>query len=175
MNTTHISDDRDHFAALADRRQSRERVRTAFLEKAERTSRPHRRWFRISEIEPDEQRRQELVEKWLRYRDSLPKDGPLFPGMERRAKIGARVGELFGKRLKALGLKRDGLVFHSFRHTVSSRLEAAGVSQTDAARVLGHTIPGMSYGTHSTGPGLKRLAAVIEEISYPRLTLPATV
>jgi integrase len=72
-------------------------------------------------------------------------------------------------------MKRDGLVFHSFRHTVSGRLEAAGVPQTDAARVLGHTIPGMTYGTYSTGPGLKRLAAVVEDITYPGLKIPAAV
>jgi integrase len=106
----------------------------------------------------------------LRYRDALPKDSPLFPGLTRRAskggKVGARLGELFRNKLVALGLKRKGLCFHSFRHTVSGRLESAGVSETDAARVLGHTIPGMSYGVYSTGPGLKRLAGVIEAIEY---------
>ena len=76
--------------------------------------------------------------------------------------IGARVGELFRDKLESLGLKRDRLCFHSFRHTVAGRLEAAAVSQTDAARVLGHTIAGMSYGVYSSGPGLKRLAAVVE-------------
>jgi integrase len=113
----------------------------------------------------------------LRYRDSLPKDGPLFPGLQRRAskggKIGARVGELFRDRLESLGLKRDRLCFHSFRHTVGGRLDTAAVSQTDAARVLGHTIPGMSFGIYSTGPGLKRLAAVVEEITYPGLKIPS--
>lgn len=43
----------------------------------------------------------------LRYRDALPKDGPLFPGLERRAskggKIGCRVGELFRDKLEAFG------------------------------------------------------------------------
>jgi hypothetical protein len=39
-------------------------------------------------------------------------------------------------------------------------------AQTDAARVLGHAIAGMSYGVYSTGPCLKRLAAVVEEINY---------
>jgi integrase len=111
----------------------------------------------------------------LRYRDSLPKDSPLFPGLTRReskgGKIGARMGELFRKQLIGLGIKRKGLCFHSLRHTVSSRLEEAGVLETDTARVLGHTISGMSYGVYSTGPGLKRLAAVIEEISYPGLKL----
>jgi integrase len=106
----------------------------------------------------------------LDYVQALPKGAPLFPGLVRRAskggKIGARLGELFRKRLIALGLKRDGVCFHSFRHTVAGRLEQAAVSQTDAARVLGHDIEGMSYGVYSSGPGLKRLAAVVEEIRY---------
>jgi integrase len=73
--------------------------------------------------------------------------------------------------LEALGLKRERLCFHSFRHTVAGRLEAAAVSQTDAARVLGHTVAGMSYGVYSSGPGLKRLAAVVEAIEYEGLML----
>jgi integrase len=52
----------------------------------------------------------------------------------------------FRDKLEALGLKRDRLCFHSFRHTVAGRLEAAAVSQTDAARVLGHTIAGIGLG-----------------------------
>jgi integrase len=104
------------------------------------------------------------------------KAGPLFPGLTRRAskgnKVGARVGELFRKRLVALGLKREGLCFHSFRHTVAGRLDAAGVPQSDAARILGHAVAGMSYGTYSqAGPGLKRVAAVVEEIKYEGLCL----
>jgi len=64
------------------------------------------------------------------------------------------------------GIKRDGICFHSFRHTVAGKLEQASVSQTDAARVLGHAIAGMSYGVYSSGPGLKRLAGIVEEIHY---------
>src|SRR5262245_7839065 len=112
----------------------------------------------------------------LDYVKALPKTGPLFPGLTRRAskggKVGARVGELFRKRLVALGLKREGLCFHSFRHTVTGRLDAAGVPQSDAARVLGHAVAGMSYGTYSqAGPGLKRVAAVVEQIAYDGLRL----
>jgi integrase len=54
---------------------------------------------------------------FLDYVAALPK-GPLFPGLTRReskgGKIGARVGELFRKKLKKLGLKREGICFHSF-------------------------------------------------------------
>jgi integrase len=111
----------------------------------------------------------------LDYVKALPK-GPLFPGLTRReskgGKVGARVGELFRKRLVALGLKRDGLCFHSFRHTVAGRLEAAGVPQSDAARILGHAVTGESYGTYSKpGPGLIRVKDVVEQITYEGLRL----
>jgi integrase len=106
----------------------------------------------------------------LDYAKALPQGSALFPGLKRRAskggKVGARIGELFRKRLIAMGMKRPGICFHSLRHSVAERLEVAAVTQTDAARVLGHTITGESFGTCSSGPGLKRLAAVVEEISY---------
>jgi integrase len=114
----------------------------------------------------------------LDYIANLPKHGQLFPGLTRRAskdnKIGPRVGELFNKKRRTLGITRKGmkLDFHSFRHTVSNTLEIAGVSQTDAARVLGHTIEGMSYGNYSLGgPGLKRVAGIVEQITYEGLRL----
>jgi len=47
-----------------------------------------------------------------------------------------------------------------------------GVRESDSARVLGHTIEGETYGTYSSGPGLKRLAVVVEAIEYPGLKLP---
>jgi integrase len=113
----------------------------------------------------------------LEYIANLPdKRGQLFPGLTRRAskgnKFGARVGELFNKKLRALGIKRERLVFHSFRHNVSGALDAADVRQSDAARVLGHAVAGMSYGTYSqAGPGLKRVAAVVEQIAYEGLRI----
>jgi integrase len=112
----------------------------------------------------------------LDYVKVLPKGSPLFPGLKRRAskggKIGARLGELFRKRLVALGLKRRGLCFHSFRHTVAGRLDAAEARQSDVARILGHAVAGMSLGTYSKeGPGLKVIAGVVEKIDYPGLRL----
>jgi integrase len=110
----------------------------------------------------------------VKYRDAV-KSGPLFPGLKARAskgnKVGARLGELFRKKLVALGLKRDGLCFHSFRHNVSTALDVAGVAESDAARILGHAQKTETRGTYSQGPGLKRLAAVVEEIKYEGLRL----
>jgi hypothetical protein len=54
-----------------------------------------------------------------------------------------------------------------------ARAEHIQVSHTDTARVLGHAVKGMSFGVYSSGPGLKRLAAVVEEIEYPGLKIPA--
>jgi hypothetical protein len=59
-----LDEDTNHFSALANRRRRRERMRTAFLDKVKRTSHLHRRWFRISEIEPDEIARKGLIELW---------------------------------------------------------------------------------------------------------------
>ena len=111
----------------------------------------------------------------LDYAKALPEGSMLFPGLTRRTskgdKISARIGELFRKKLIALNLKRDGLCFHSLRHTVAGRLDTAEVRKSDAARILGHTVEGESFGTYSSGPGLKVLAGVIEAITYPGLKL----
>jgi len=104
------------------------------------------------------------------------KAGPLFPGLVRReskgGKLGARLGELFRKKLVALKLKRDGLCFHSFRHTVATALRRASVLQEDAARVLGHAVEGESYGTYAqAGPELIDVKATVEKIKYEGLCL----
>jgi integrase len=122
---------------------------------------------------------------FLDYVAALPKNGPLFPGLTRRAskdnRIGARISELFGKRLKALGIKQKAaeekpsrrLCFHSFRHNVGQVLDNAKESKNDIARVLGHAVEGISLETYShEGPGLKRVAAVVEAIQYEGLRLP---
>jgi integrase len=118
----------------------------------------------------------------LEYIANVRKEGhankQLFPALKRRAskdnKIGTRVGEIFNKARRKLGITRKGMLidFHSFRHTVSNTLEIAGVHQTDAARVLGHTIEAMSYGNYSqAGPGLIRVKAIVEQITYEGLRL----
>jgi integrase len=103
------------------------------------------------------------------------KAGPLFPGLTRRAskggKVGARLGELFRKLLVRLGLKRAGLCFHSFRHTVGTGLDVAGVAESDSARILGHAQKTQTRGTYSKGPGLVRLKVEVDKIVYEGLTI----
>jgi integrase len=118
----------------------------------------------------------------LDYRDALPKDGILFPGLSRRAskggKIGPRLGELFRKRLERLEIKqkaeRDNrrVCFHSLRKNAGGAMERGGASESDAGRVLGHAL-GMTFGTYSQ-PVLKRVQETIERIRYEGLKLPAS-
>jgi integrase len=74
--------------------------------------------------------------------------------------------ELFRKKLEALGIKRPRICFHSFWHTVGQWLEAAGLSEGEAARITGHAQKGITYGVYSTGPGLAKLKANVEALRY---------
>jgi integrase len=108
----------------------------------------------------------------LKYHAALPVDGRLFPGLKQRAsknKFGAALGEAFERWRRDLGIVRPRVTFHSFRHNASGALDRAGAAQTDVARILGHKISGMSFGTYSEGPGLARLRDVVELIRYPGL------
>jgi integrase len=119
----------------------------------------------------------------VRYIDNLRQHGHerLFPGLKRRPskgnKFSPEVGSRFAKTLRRLGLKRSGLCFHSFRHTVNKWLEEhALVPEVDRARVLGHVHPTMTArygkgkgGFRSPGPGLKIAAGVVEQIKYQGL------
>jgi integrase len=112
--------------------------------------------------------------KLLDYIKRLPQDGPLFPGVkaEKGVGYGKRIGDAFHDLREKLGVTREGLKFHSFRHNVSSTLDAAEVRQSDVARVLGQSVDGIAFGTYSKeGPGLKVVASVVEKIKYDGLRL----
>jgi integrase len=112
----------------------------------------------------------------LRYRDALPRGSMLFPGLKARkskgGKLGPKLGDAFNWWRNKLGIVRPGVNFHSFRHTVGDRLRKVGVRDDDRAALLGHEderITSRVYG--HDGPGLKRLAAVVEAIEYEGLEL----
>jgi len=102
----------------------------------------------------------------------LPRGGKLFPGLVARqskgGKLGARLGEEFREWLVRLGLKREKLCYHSFRHNVADAMNNAKVYPPHKSRVLGHAVPGMT-GHYGRGPGLKLLAEAVESISYEGL------
>jgi integrase len=116
-----------------------------------------------------------LIDKGLlRYRDALPKNSMLFPGLQGRkskpGKLGPKIGDAFKWWRKKLGIVRPGINFHSFRHTVGDRLRKAGVPEDDRAALLGHEderITSRVYG--HDGPGLRRLREIVDKINYPGL------
>ena len=85
-------------------------------------------------------------------------------------KVGPAVSTKFTKWRRKLGLNRQGLCFHSLRHSVSTVLEAAGVAETDVDRLTGHKIKGLSFGVYSR-PAMLRLAEVVEQIHYDGVNL----
>jgi integrase len=107
----------------------------------------------------------------LRYRDALGSGSMLFPGLKSRkskgGKLGPKITDAFNWWRKRLGIVRPGVNFHSFRHTVGDRLRKAGVPEDDRAALLGHEderITSRVYG--HDGPGLHRLQAIVDKISY---------
>jgi integrase len=107
----------------------------------------------------------------LDYVAGLQKDSRLFPALKPRKsknnKVGAELSDEFLDWRRRVGVVRESVNFHSFRHTVTNMFEKLGVPDTDAARVLGHKIKGLTYRVYShEGPGLHRLQAIVEKISY---------
>lgn len=78
----------------------------------------------------------------------------------------APLSQRFGRIKSSLGYG-EGLVFHSFRGTVATLLENAGVDETVAAHIVGHKIKTMTYGLYSSGTKMSLKLEAINKISYP--------
>jgi integrase len=75
----------------------------------------------------------------------------LFPDLTYSAGNGwgRNLGRWFNERfLVELGIKTPRLVFHSFRHTMNTRLLQAGASDKHIAAIIGHAQSGMTYATY---------------------------
>jgi integrase len=107
----------------------------------------------------------------LQYRDALPAGSRLFPSLKAPPsapdKMGKALGYAFEAWRKRLGINREGVNFHSFRHCVGDRLRKAGVAKDDRGFLLGHAdveTQNKVYG--HDGPGLHRLQAIVDKINY---------
>ena len=78
----------------------------------------------------------------------------------------APLSQRFGRIKSSLGYG-EGLVFHSFRGTVATLLENAGVDETIAAHIVGHKIKTLTYGLYSSGTKMSLKLEAINKISYP--------
>ena len=65
---------------------------------------------------------------------------------------------------------RDLVDFHSFRRSAIGCLENARVPQSEAAQVVGHERPGITFSVcNPDGLGMKALREAVEKIGYKGL------
>ncbi len=101
-------------------------------------------------------------------RDS--RDGYVLSGLTFN-KYGDRsnaIGKRFGRMKTALGFG-DPYVFHSFRKSVVTILENAGVSENVVADIVGHEKPRITYGLYSGGATLEVKREALAKLTYPAL------
>jgi len=94
-------------------------------------------------------------------------DGPrLFMSFSYDAKdgYGRNLGRWFNTRfLTGLGIKEDGLVFHSLRHTVVTRMRQAGVELALVQEIVGHERGSVTDGYFGEGYTLAQKQDAIEK------------
>ena len=66
------------------------------------------------------------------------------------------------------GRRRSRVNFHSFRRWAATQMERGGHHESLVARVLGHKLAGMSFGTYSDGASVEQLRAVVNAIRLPK-------
>ena len=76
------------------------------------------------------------------------------------------IGKRFGYLKRSLGFKDKIYTFHSFRSTLASRFQDAGVSELYAARVLGHAAGGMTYGLYAGDLDFDEKVKAMAKVKY---------
>ena len=103
---------------------------------------------------------------------------PLFPdlapqGKDRRR--GASITRWFVSYRRAVGVYRQGVGMHAFRHTVNTRLRDAATDyqhERHIAYLLGHSQGGgEGRERYDKGPGLKAAAETLALLRYPEVDL----
>ena len=97
----------------------------------------------------------ELIKRgFLEYVNGQPPEGRVFPKLKRvNDRYGHGLGNWFGTFRKRVGVDEDGKVFHSFRHTVATRLKEAGVEDSLVAEVLRPSHAGQTSGRYAKASG----------------------
>lgn len=83
---------------------------------------------------------------------------------------GKNAGRQFAKWLEACGIKENRKVFHSFRHTVITRLQDFCNNDAHILQITGHrseAAKGVHFKTYTHGLGLQRLAETMSKLHYP--------
>jgi integrase len=95
--------------------------------------------------------------------------GRVFPRLKRvNNRYGHGLGQWFGRFRAKVGVDGSGKVFHSFRHTVATKLKEAGVEDSLVAELLGHVMPGMTFGRYAKASNAQvLLERAVSKLSYP--------
>ena len=82
-----------------------------------------------------------------------------------RADDGRNLGRWFGTFLTKIGMKEDGLVFHSLRHTAITRMRQASVELSLVQEIVGHERDTVTDGYFGEGYTLAQKKDAIEKIT----------
>lgn len=97
---------------------------------------------------------------------TYPAEGMLFPDLSV-----PKVTKRFAKRVKALGIGRPGLVFHSTRKWFITQCERAGVPEHFTATLVGHQSARsenrMTYSIYSAGISDEQKREIVEKVRLP--------
>jgi integrase len=112
-------------------------------------------------------------------RDKAPgSDDPLFPDLRpqgKDGKRGPRITRWFVEYRKAIGIYREGVGMHAFRHTANTRLRDAisdWQQERHVACLLGHSQGGgEGRERYDKGPGLKAVARTLALLHHPEVDL----
>ena len=92
--------------------------------------------------------------------------GPLFPDLKVND-----ITKRFAKIREALGLDRQGLVFHSTRKWFITQCERTGVPEHFTASLVGHKSArsenGITYGIYSAGISDEQKRSIVDQIRLP--------
>ncbi len=96
----------------------------------------------------------------------LPSAGPLFPGLKVND-----ITKRFAKLRQALGIDRQGLVFHSTRKWFITQCERTGVPEHFTASLVGHKSArsenGITYSIYSAGISDEQKRSIVDQIRLP--------
>ncbi|WP_255356538.1 site-specific integrase [Thioclava sp. SK-1] len=105
---------------------------------------------------------------FLEWVEACAKQPRLFMSFTHNTKegYGRNLGRWFGTFLTKIGMKEDGLVFHSLRHTAITRMRQASVELSLVQEIVGHERDTVTDGYFGEGYTLAQKQRAIETLSH---------
>lgn len=103
---------------------------------------------------------------FLEWVEGCAKQPRLFMSFTHNTKegYGRNLGRWFGTFLTKIGMKEDGLVFHSLRHTAITRMRQASIELSLVQEIVGHERDTVTDGYFGEGYTLAQKQSAIEKI-----------